>query len=151
LGATKTEAVACDSDSDQAISGATDGVAEADAPTCDFDSDPFGSGDTDCPAETLADESDSEPFGSGDTDCPAGGLAAGPGMWSTKSFSSVVISVLSTMSSGGRPPEQRTREQVDRLVLSVVDRRETTTTRYDGCRESSIRCHAYLNVEMRAR
>jgi hypothetical protein len=55
------------------------------------------------------------------------------------------------MSIGERPPEQRTREQVDRLVVSVVDRRETTATRYDGCRESSIRRRAYLNVEMRAR
>jgi hypothetical protein len=33
------------------------------------------------------------------------------------------------------PPEQRTRDQVDRLVVSVVDRRETTMTRYDGYRE----------------
>jgi hypothetical protein len=86
-------------------------------------------------AAALTGESDSDPFDPGDTDCPAGGLAAGPGMWSTRSISSVVISVLSTMSIDEWPPEQRTRDQVDRLVVSVVDRRETTMTRYDGYRE----------------
>jgi hypothetical protein len=54
FGATETEAVVCDSDSDQAISGATDGVTEAAALTGESNSDPSGSGDADCPAEALA-------------------------------------------------------------------------------------------------
>jgi hypothetical protein len=58
------------------------------------------------------------------------------------------MSVLSTASIDEWPPEHYTRMQVDRMVVSVVDRREAVTNRYDGCRESSIRCRAYFNVRL---